>query len=136
MCIRAIKKIFHSTEEVHWVNHIHDESVFWPNSAAMWCNVHGFDEGPGTTYWIGMDIRTFGIRSADYIIKCKNKETYDKYLDMACHDIEHILRTMKSDDALAVTEGNDLETKFIFKWGGEEKTFNLRLMTDWYAEEK
>lgn len=44
----------------------------------MWCNVHGFDEGPGSIYWIGMDLRSFGIRVADYIIKCKNKSTYDK----------------------------------------------------------
>lgn len=62
-----------------------------------------------------MDIRSFGIRTADYIIKCKNKETYDKYLNKACNDIEHVLSAMKSDPNLNIIEGNDLETKFIFK---------------------
>ena len=41
------KSAFDSSEQTHWVNHIHDETVTWPNSAMMWMNVHGFDEGPG-----------------------------------------------------------------------------------------
>ena len=137
MCLKFFKKlILRSTEETHWINHIYDETVFWPNKAAMWCNVHGFDEGPGQTYWIGMDFRSFGIRTADYVIKCKNKATYDKYIDKASRDIENILSSMKYDPNLNVSNGNNVGTEFVFRWGGESKSFNVRLGWDYYVEEK
>ena len=137
MCLNFFKKlILRSTEQTHWINHIYDETVFWPNKAAMWCNVHGFDEGPGQTYWIGMDFRSFGIRTADYVIKCKNKATYDKYIDKASRDIENILSSMKYDPNLNVSNGNNVGTEFVFRWGGESKSFNVRLGWDYYVEEK
>ena len=102
----------------------------------MWCNVHGFDEGPGVTYWIGLDIRSFGFRAADYIIKCKNKSTYDKWIYKASHDIEGILSSIKADPDLNVINGDDVNIEYIFRWGDEEKTFNLHIGMDWYAEEK
>ena len=138
MCINWIRKSMkgNSVDETHWVNHICDETVTWPNKALMWCNVHGFDEGPGQTYWIGMDIRSFGFRACDYIIKCKNKATYDKWLDKALHDTENVLSAMKSADELRLINGDDINVEYIFRWGDEEKTFNLHLAVDWYAEEK
>lgn len=102
----------------------------------MWCNVHGFDEGPGSTYWVGLDFRSFGFRVADYIIKCKNKSTYDKWINIASHDIENILSIMKYASELNVTNGDDVNIEYIFRWGEEEKSFNLHLEVDWYAEEK
>lgn len=125
-----------SIEEVHYVNHIYDETVTWPNKALMWCNVHGFDEGPGQVYWIGLDIRSFGIRTADYLIKCKNKATYDKWLNKAVRDTEHILSAMKSASELNLIDGRDINTEYFFRWGDDEKTFNLHIFGDWYAEEK
>lgn len=137
MCFKLIKKlILKSTEQTHWVNHTYDETVTWPNKALMWCNVHGFEEGSGAIYWVGLDIRSFGIRVADYVIKCKNKATYDKYIYKATHDMEDVLSTMKSDSNLNLIAGDDVETKFIFRWGDEDKSFNVRLFGDWYAEEK
>ena len=141
MCFKFIKKflsrlLLKSTEQIHWVNHIYDETVTWPNKAMMWCNVHGFDEGPNITYWIGLDIRTFGIRSADYVIKCKNKATYDKYINKASRDMEGILSEMKADPNLNLATGDDVETEFVFCWGDEDKSFDVRLGWDWYAEEK
>lgn len=137
MCLRWFKKkILGSSEQTHWVNHIYDESVFWPNKAAMWANVHGFDEGPGATYWVGFDIRTFGIRSADYLIKCKNKSTYDYYINKATSDPEGLLRTMKSDSNLNTINGDDVETEYIFRWGDDDKSFDIHLGWDWYSEEK
>ena len=125
-----------SVEQTHWVNHIYDETVTWPNKALMWCNVHGFDEGPGQTYWIGLDIRSFGIRAADYIIKCKNKSTYDKWISLATRDMPAVLSAMKSDSNLNLINGDYIETDFIFRWGEDYKHFNVHLGTDWYAEEK
>ena len=137
MCLRFFKKmILKSSEQTHWINHIYDETIFWPNKAAMWCNLHGFDEGPGQTYWIGMDFRSFGIRTADYVIKCKNKTTYDKYIERASKDIENVLNAMKHDSDLNVFNGNNVGTEFIFRWGGESKSFNVRLGWDYYAEER
>lgn len=138
MCFRfkfLRRRKFKSTEQTHWVNHLYDETIFWPNKAAMWCNAHGFDEG-GTVYWIGLDFRSFGIRTADYLIKCKNKATYDKYIHKASHDIENILSMMKSDPDLNVTNGDNVNIEYIFRWGSDDKSFDLRLGWDWYAEEK
>lgn len=125
-----------STEEIHWINHIYDETVSWPNKGMMWANVHGFDEGPGQTYWVGIDIRSFGFRAADYIIKCKNKSTYDKWIDKAFRDMEGILNALKNDPSLNIKHGDDVEIKFIFKWNDNDKSFNVRFSTDYYAEEK
>ncbi len=138
MCLKLLRKNWkaNSVEETHWVNHIYDETVSWPNKALMWCNVHGFDEGPGQTYWIGLDLRSFGIRCADYIIKCKNKETYDKWINKAARDTEHILSAMKSASELNLIDGRDVNIEYIFRWGDDEKTFNLHVFGDWYAEEK
>ena len=74
-----------SREEVHWVNHICDEFIPPPTPAVQWYNLHGFDEGPGVVYWVGLDCRNFGIRSADYVIRCKTKVLYDEYVE-AAHD--------------------------------------------------
>lgn len=138
MCIsKWIKKRkSNSVEQTHWVNHIYDETVTWPNKALMWCNVHGFDEGPGKTYWIGLDIRSFGIRSADYIIKCKNKATYDKWISKATRDMEGILSAMKSDSTLNLKTGDDVNIEYVFRWGDDNKSFDIHLGWDWYAEEK
>ena len=110
MCISKWlkKKISNSTEETHWVYHIHDETVVWPNKAMMWANLHGFNEGPDAVYWIGLDIRTFGIRSADYLIKCKNKATYDKYIAKAANDPTGLLSAMKNDSNLSMKTGDDV----------------------------
>ena len=32
--------------------------------------------------------------------------------------------------------GGDVDIKFIFKWGDEDKSFNVRFGTDRYAEEQ
>ena len=138
--IQKIKSLFkgkkpqvNSSEQEHWVNHIYDESKFWPNTGGMYANVHGFDEGPGQVYWVGVDIRSFFIRCADYVIKCKNKSTYDHYINMCVEDILHAIR---NDPRLNYHYGNDVNVDFMFKWGDNDKHFNVHLATDSYAEEK
>lgn len=135
-----IRKIFHRNSNsecrTFWVNHIHDETVTWPNKALMWANVHGFDQGPGETYWLGLDLRSFGIRCADYLLKFRDKSLYDEYLDAALRDTEKILYKMRSDPRLNYTYGNDMDVEFYFKWGGEEKSFHIHLGIDSYAEQR
>lgn len=127
-----------STEQVHWVHHIYDETTFWPNSAGMWANVHGFQEGSpdNWTYWVGFDIRTIGIRTADYVIRCKNKSTYDEYIHEAFHNPTGLLHKMRNDSRLNYRYGSDVNVEFIFKWGDDDKSFDVHLGTDSYAEEK
>ena len=125
-----------STEQEHWVNHIHDETISWPNKGMMWMNLHGFDEGPGATYWVGMDFRSFGIRVADYIVKCKSKSVYDEYIRAATRDPEKVLYKMREDSRLNYKYGNDVNIEFVFRWGDEDKTFDVHLGTDSFAEEK
>ncbi len=133
------KTLGSSREEVHWINHIHDETVSVGGNwgTVQWANLHGFDEGPGAIYWVGLDCRCWGIRVADYVIKCKNKATYDKYVDIAVHKgASDFLQAALHDSALNVRRGGDVNVEFIFKWGGEEKTFDVHLAGDLYAEEK
>lgn len=128
-----------SVEQIHWVNHIHDETVSVGGSwgTAQWANLHGFDEGPGVTYWVGLDCRCWGIRMADYVIKCKNKATYDRYIEIATRKgASDFLHAALNDSALNARRGGDVEIEFVFKWGDEDKSFNVRLAGDLFAEEK
>lgn len=129
------KKLKSVRQEI-WINHIYDETVSWPNGALMWANVHGFDQGPGQTYWVGVDVRSFGIRVADYIIKCKNKSTYDDFIHIASYDTQKLLSRMREDARLNYKSGSDVNVEFDFRWGGDNKTFDVHLSTDHYAEEK
>lgn len=122
-----------SSEQTHWVNHTYDQTKTWPNKGMMWANVHGFDEGPGQVYWVGVDVRSFGFRVADFVIKCKNKATADEYLNMPAESVQTV---MKHDPRLVCRDGDDVETKFIFRWGDDDKSFNVRFGTDYYGEEK
>ncbi len=135
-CKTTEKPTVDSSEQTHWVNHIYDETVSWPNGALMWANVHGFDEGPGQTYWIGVDVRSFGFRAADYVVKCKNKSTYDDFLYTAWHDTEKFLSKMREDSRVNCKRGSDVNIEFIFRWSDDDKTFDVHLSTDDYAEEK
>lgn len=130
---RKDKHLLGSREETHWVNHTYDQTKFWPNQAMMWANVHGFDEGPGQTYWVGVDVRSFGIRAADFVIKCKNRSTAEEYLNMPAESVQTV---MKYDPRLTCRDGDDVEVEFIFRWGDEDKSFNVRFGTDYYGEEK
>ena len=135
-----IKKFFSkklkTNEYTHWVNHIYDETVTWPNSALMWANVHGFDEGPGQTYWLGIDVRSFGIRCADYLLKFRSKSLYDEYREAAYRDPKNLLYKMRGDSRLNCCMCGDWDDEHIFKWGGETKSFHLHLDTDDFAAEK
>ena len=134
----APKKASNSQEQEHWVNHIYDETTFWPNSAGMWANVHGFQEGgPGNwVYWVGFDVRTIGIRTADYVIRCKNKSTYDEYIHEAFRNPTGLLYKMRKDSRLNYSYGSDVNVEFIFRWGDDDKSFDVHLGTDSYAWEK
>jgi len=121
-----------SSSQDHWVNHIYDETKCWPNTGGMYANVHGFDEGPGKVYWVGVDIRAFFIRAADYVIKCKNKSTYDHYVNMCAEDVLH---AMRNDPRLRCKRGDDVNVEFNFRWGDDDKSFDVHLATDSYAEE-
>lgn len=138
LLLERIKRLFKkpmltSREEEHWVNHIYDETKLWPDGHVHWCNVHGFDEGPGSTYWVGFDFRYMGIRIEDYVIRCKNKTTYDEYINAY---VEDVLKKLRSDSRLNVHDGDNVEVEFVFKWTDNNKFFNVRFASDKYAEEK
>jgi hypothetical protein len=43
---------------------------------------------------------------------------------------------MKSDPNLTLLTGDDVNIEYIFRWGSEDKSFDIHLGWDWYAEEK
>lgn len=128
-----------STEEVLWVNHICDDYVNASQKAVgMYANLHGFDglTDAGWVYWVGIDVRFLGIRTADFVIRCKNKRVYDYWIETARKNLDSIPQGLHKYDNLYCRNGDDVNVKFVFKWGGEEKSFNVRFATDRYAEEK
>ena len=133
------KKKLNSTEQVYWVNHICDDYVNASQKAVgMYANLHGFEGivDDKWVYWVGVDTRFIGIRVADVIIYCKNKSTYDYWIDFVRHDLDHICRAVREADNLWCRDGDEVNIEFVFRWGGEEKTFDVHLGTDRYAEEK
>lgn len=130
-----------STEQTHWVNHIHDDTIFNPTGTQNtwgtipWINIHGFEEAGGI-YWVGADSRCWGIRMSDMVIRCKNKATYDKYIKIAEDGGSALLRTAERDSTFNMRRGDKVNTEFIFKWGNDDKSFDVRLKGDFYAEEK
>ena len=143
--IEWVKSIFrkpeiNSVEQTYWVNHICDEYVnASQKSVGMYANVHGFEglmEDGTWIYWVGIDIRFIGIRCADIVIRCKNKSTYDRWIYQATHDLNSMPQAVRNAPDLYCRDGDDVEVKFIFRWGDEDKSFNVRFGTDRYAEEK
>lgn len=135
------KPVLASAAQTHWVNHIYDETFINPEGSQStwgtipWINIHGFEEAGGI-YWVGADSRCWGIRMTDMVIKCKNKATYDKYINLAKFGGSGLLRTAENDSALYFRRGNNVNTEFIFRWGNDDKSFDVRLVGDFYAEEK
>jgi len=137
--LALFKRRIKSAEQVHWVNHILDEYVnASQKSVGMYANVHGFEEATdgGWIYWLGIDIRFIGIRVADIVIRCKTKGVYDYWVDKTLHDLNSIPSAVREDPNLYCRLGDDVEIDFKFRWGGEEKHFNVRFATDRYAEER
>lgn len=130
-----------STEQVHWVNHIHDDTIFNPTGTQStwgtipWINIHGFEEAGGV-YWVGADSRCWGIRMSDMVVKCKSKSTYDKYIKIAENGGTALRQAAEGDSSLNVRRGDNVNTEFIFKWGNDDKSFDVRLHGDFYAEER
>ena len=127
---------FVASRQEHWVDHIYDDTVTWPNGAMMWCNVHGFDEGPGRVYWLGLDLRSFGIRCADYLLKFRSRALYEEYLFAATRDTKNVLYKMRNDSRLDYTCGYDMDVEYTFKWGDDDKSFHIHLGVDSYAEQR
>ena len=144
--IERIKRLFirkkpslDGSEETHWVDHIYD-TTFPGHKAGPggWCNVHGFREGSdssGWTYWVGYDYRWMGIRVQDLVIKCKSKSIYDKYIGWGSENWLVHNRAME-DKSLYSRWGDEVETEFIFRWGDDDKSFNVRFSGDVYGIEK
>jgi len=70
------------------------------------------------------------------IVKCKSKEIYDKYIEAAKYSTSEFLHKALEDSRLNVKRGNNVEVKFVFRWGKEDKSFNIDGKGDLYAEEK
>lgn len=136
---RKTKVQLKSTQQEHWVDHICDETVTASKAAVGgYCNLHGFREGSegNWTYWVGCDFRSFFIRVQDVVIKCKNKSTYDYWISKAKRDCESVIWGVLQDSNLNAKEGDEVNTEFVFKWADEEKSFDIHLGADRYAEEK
>ena len=123
------------TEETHWVYHIYDETCA-DGQTGGWFNIHGFEEGPGQIYWLGIDCRViFGIRVQDILIKFKSKELYEEYRQKAWKNAHDVHRDMMNDPRLNFRWGSDINTEYVFRWSDESKSFNL-WGNDKYSEEK
>ena len=49
---------------------------------------------------------------------------------------EEVLTVMRHDPRLVCHDGDDVNIDFMFRWGDEDKHFDVHLDGDFYAEEK
>lgn len=132
------KPLLKSSEETHWVEPIYDATLPGHKAGAGgWVNVWGFREGGegNWTYWVGYDYRWMGIRTQDLLVRCRSKSIYDKYIRWGTESwLVH--NRIQEDPALWTRNGDDVETEFTFRWGDDDKSFNIRLSGDYYGIEK
>ena len=135
-----------SVKQEHWVEAIYDETFPASNpadgqshwGAIGWVNVWGFREGSegNWTYYACADGRILGIRIADMIVKCKDKKIYDDYIKAASYSTSEFLQQALNDSRINVKRGNNVKIKFVFRWGDEDKSFNISGKGDLLGEEK
>lgn len=144
--IRKIVKFFNHEEfksatREYWVNHTYDETIHFKEAAGGWCNVHGF-EGidsscpDGWRRWVGLDYRWLGIRIQDVVIECKTKAMYDKWLHNAHYNTHSVINGVLEDSALDGRKGDNVNIEWVFRWGDDDKSFDVHLSGDRYAIEK
>ena len=141
--IRKIHKLFNlkSSTKEYWVNHTYDETIHFKEAAGGWCNVHGFacaDQScpDGYRRWVGLDYRWLGIRMQDVVIECKTQRVYDKWIHEAHYDTHSVINEVLFDSELFGNQGDNVNIECVFKWGDEDKSFDVHLSGDRYAIEK
>ena len=110
----------------------YDHSVPVPG-VMCWNNVWGFKDKDG--FWYAcVDMRVFGIRVQDIVVKCKSLDTYKLYLKLC--ESNAIINAVFQDPRLEAKKGDEVNTNFIFHFSKETKNFNIHNSTDRYAYEK
>lgn len=140
MCFKRKKlntesEVHRLTNCQHLYNHTHVQSAFM-----AWNNVHGFRAEDGT-YYACSDMRSFGARVQNIIVKCKSKAVYDNMIE-AMADTPTILDIMNHTYELhllhAPIRGNEHPRTYQFVVPNEdyEKEFNFNSWVDFFAEER
>ena len=78
----------------------------------------------------------FGDLEKAVIVKCKNKEIYDEYIKAASFSTSEFLHKALIDSRINVKRGNEVGIKFVFRWGKEDKSFNINGTGDLLGEEQ
>ena len=137
LIIRMFNKLFNNkrklTRENRDINTVYnyDHSVPVPG-ICCWNNVWGFKDNCG--YWYAcVDMRCFGIRVQDIVVKCKNEETYKLYLKLC--ESSAIINAVFHDPRLTAKEGDDVNVNFRFHHDGDTKEFDIHCSSDRYAYE-
>ena len=124
------KKLLRENRDI-FTTYNYDHSVPVPGICS-WNNVWGFRDNGG--YWYAcVDMRCFGIRVQDIVVKCKNEETYKLYLKLC--ESSAIINAVFQDDRLNAKKGDDVNVNFRFHHDGDTKEFDIHLSTDRYAYE-
>lgn len=110
----------------------YDHSVPVPG-ICCWNNVWGFQDDKG--YWYAcVDMRCFGIRVQDIVVKCQDLSVYKMYLKLC--ESSAIINAVFSDDRLIANTGDKVNINFVFHHDGDTKEFNIHNNADRYAYEK
>ena len=111
----------------HFYNHT---SVQIPPPS--WNNIHGF-KTLDNYYWAGCDMRSWGIRVQDILVKCSTKEKADYWIGLM-QNSNRIIDTIKTRDDHKT--GSQVDTKFTFYCAdGSDKSFNMTGSSDLYYED-
>lgn len=136
--VRAKAKL-KSSEKTIWVNHILDETLYPSSANPGWKNLHGFysEDMDGIHWWIGIDSRILGIRVQDVVVRFNDEKTYKAWVSEAKAGWgTSIINKVLNDPDFRGWNGSDYNVEFVFRWGGESKSFNVHLDGDRYGEQK
>lgn len=136
MCIKRFfnkgKSLKASREETYSnVDHFYDHTAV-QTPPPSWNNIHGFLDSSGF-YWAAVDMRSWGIRVQDIVVKCSTKKKAEYWIDLMQKSAK-VIDTIKCRDGHK--SGSEINTNFIFNCAdGYNKNFNISGGSDFYLED-
>lgn len=133
MCFKKKNKknIGSATTSMNNCQHFYDHTAV-QTPPPSWNNIHGFKTLDGY-YWAGCDMRSWGIRVQDILVKCSTKEKADYWIGLM-QSSNKVIDTIKTRDGHK--SGSQVDTKFTFYCtDGSDKSFNMTGSSDFYYED-
>lgn len=125
------KNLGSSTRAMNNCQHFYDHTAI-QSPPPSWNNIHGFLDSDGY-YWAAVDMRSWGIRVQDIVIKCSTKKKAEYWIGLMQVSAK-IIDTVRCRDEHQT--GSKINTNFVFNCAdGYSKNFNISGSSDFYLED-